>query len=70
MPASTIAETASPAAPVSSKKATIVRTLSGAGITRSQISGGHAERALGADERAQQVIAGRVAVEIDDRCRR
>lgn len=36
-PAPTISETASPAALVESKKATSVRTLSGAGSTRSQI---------------------------------
>ena len=66
MPASTIAETASPAAPVSAKKATSVRTLSGAGITRSVISRGDAQRALGADERAEQVVARRVAVQVDD----
>ena len=52
-PASTIAETASPAAPVSSKNATSVRTLSGAGTTRSVILVATPERALGADERAR-----------------
>ena len=36
-PPETIADTASPASPVCSKKATSVRTVSGFGITRSQI---------------------------------
>ena len=37
IPAETMSETVCPAAVVVSKKATRVRTLSGAGITRSQI---------------------------------
>ena len=43
-----------------SKKATSVRTVSGFGITRSEIFVATPERALGADEGAEQVVAGRV----------
>ena len=63
IPASTIAVTASPAEPVSSKKASMVLTLSGAGIDPQHDLGGDAEGALGADEGAEQVVAGGVAVE-------
>ena len=68
-PPETIAETASPAALVVSKNATIVLTASGTGTTRSVIFVQIAERALRADERAEQVVAGRVdllAAERDD----
>ena len=49
-----------PRAPAESKKATSVRTVSGVGITRSQIFVATPERPLGADEGAQEVVAGPV----------
>ena len=68
-PPETISDTASPACDVVSKNATIVLIASGTGITRRVIARADAERALRADERPEQVIAGVVellAAERDD----
>ena len=60
IPPCTISDTASPASRVWSKNATSVRTVSGDGHDPQPHLRGDAERALGADERAEQVVAGRV----------
>ena len=59
-PPETISETASPAALVVSKNATIVLIASGTGIDAQRDLRADAERALRADERAEQVVAGMV----------
>ncbi len=59
-PAWTISETASPACRMLSKKATSVRVDSGTGTTRSQTMVAMPRGAVGADERAEQVVAGLV----------
>ena len=55
-----IAEVAAPASSVVAKAASSVRTDSGSRVSRTRHLGGDAERALRADERAEQVVAGRV----------
>ena len=57
IPSATISDTTSPACTVEPKNATSVRTASGFGHHPQPDLGGDAERALGADEGAQQVVA-------------
>ena len=59
-PAPMIADTAPPASSVPANAASRVRTASGGAGQPDGDLGGDAERALGADERAEQVVAGRV----------